>query len=142
MTVDYVDLFHASFACVTKSYHFFEDFHAAFVASSEEVAAKYRGTDAAFDGEMVAMALTHMVAFFGSGKPSEELQRLASVHGKSHRNIEWGLYDNWLEALVATVREHDRKWNGSVEVAWRIVFAPGIAYMKSHYDSGVIPGAI
>ncbi len=133
MKSNHEDLFHASFARVTKADDFFEHFYQHFCSSSEEVTEKFKDTDMATQRAMMAQSLIHMVAFFGSGEPSETLQRLAVVHSKAQKNIEWHFYDDWLEALIATVREHDRKWSGSVEVAWRIVLAPGIAYMKSQY---------
>ncbi len=134
MALNYVDLFHESFARVTKAEDFFKDFYDTFFGSSKEVAAKFEGTDMAVQGQMLALALIHMAAFFSSGEPSATLQRIAERHSKTQRNIEARWYDDWMEALVATVRTHDAKLDEDAELAWRVILAPGIAYMKFYDD--------
>lgn len=131
---DYEGIFNASFRRVTHGDDFFLHFYETFAGRSQEIADKFQGADMAGLGDLVALQLIHMVAFFGRGQASPELQRIAGDHSKAKRNIEPRLYDEWLESLIATAREHDAEWSESVESAWRTVLAPGIAYMKAHYD--------
>ena len=44
------------------------------------------------------------------------------------------LYEAWLDSLIATARESDPDFDDELELAWRVVLAPGIAYMKFRYD--------
>ncbi|HSP56757.1 MAG TPA: hypothetical protein VLO12_00455, partial [Halomonas sp.] len=55
-------------------------------------------------------------------------------HGREHLDIPPHLYDLWLEALIETVRRFDDQYTDEAELAWRLVMAPGIVYMKFHYD--------
>ena len=40
----------------------------------------------------------------------------------------------WLESLIETVQLFDSRFTEEIELAWRVVLAPGIAYMKFKYD--------
>lgn len=134
MAEAYLEIFHESFARVSEAEHFFEDFYKTFLGSSEVIAEKFKNTDIVTQSRMLALSLIHMVAYAISGEPNATLQRLAEIHSKAGQDIEPALYDKWMDALMATVAKHDDQWSEQLEAAWRRVLAPGIAYMKDHYD--------
>ncbi|MDR5866853.1 globin [Halomonas koreensis] len=113
---------------------FFEAFYARFLAASPEVAEKFRHTDMAHQQAMLKKAFYHLLTFYAAGHVDYYLEGVAIRHGRRHLDIRPGLYDLWLEALIATLRDYDPECSEEVELAWRLVMAPGIAYMKFHYD--------
>jgi len=109
---------------------FFEHFYRRFLASSPEVAARFRNTDMASQRRMLKKSFYSLLVFYASGSLDEVLERIASSHGIGGMGIEPALYDLWLECLVRTVADTDPLFSREVELAWRLVMSPGIAYMK------------
>lgn len=135
--IDYLERFDASFARCTarnRGRDFFEMFYQRFMAADEVIAAKFAGTDFDRQREMLRESLAEMRAFYTEHTRTPYLAVLAKVHGRSGRDIAPRLYDLWLDALCATVAELDVDYDPETGIAWRIVLAPGIAYMKAHYD--------
>src|SRR5262249_18015906 len=62
-----------------------------------------------------------------------DLPRIAARHSKKDLDIRPGLYDTWLECLIATVRTQDPQFSAEVETAWRETLAFGITYMRERY---------
>lgn len=131
--VDYIQEFEASFARVTepgRCDHFLDRFYQRFLAADDIVAEKFRGTDLVHQKEMLRESLAEMFDFFLKHSSNPYIITLSRVHGVRGRDIPPRLYDVWLEALVATVLECDPKASDNVVLAWRIVMAPGIEFMK------------
>ena len=83
---------------------------------------------------MLAQSLHEMVDFATSRVASDRLGRVADRHSRRQRDIPPELYEVWLDSLIRTVREMDPLFCEEIELAWRVVLAPGIAYMKFRYD--------
>ena len=135
--VDYIQEFDDSFARVTEPERcdrFLERFYRRFFAADELVAEKFRDTDLARQKEMLRESLAEMADFFLKHKSNPYLITLARIHGVRGREIPVRLFDLWLDTLVATVLECDPKATDSVALAWRIVMAPGIEFMKFYRD--------
>jgi len=113
---------------------FFDRFYELFLASDESIATKFDGVDLDRQKQMLKASLTEMTLFFVDHNITSYMRALATVHSKSGRNIEPQLYDRWLDAVIAAVNELDPYANEHVELAWRLVLAPGIAFMKFQYD--------
>ncbi|MBS9403440.1 globin [Halomonas sp. TRM85114] len=113
---------------------FFAAFYDGFIAASPEVAMKFRHTDMQRQRSMLKKAFYHLLAFYGSSHADYYLHQVALSHGRTHLDIPPRLYDLWLETLIDTVRRFDDRLTDEVELAWRLVMAPGIVYMKFHYD--------
>ena len=131
--VDYIEEFTASFARVTepgRCDRFLDAFYVRFFAADGVVAHKFRETDLAHQKEMLRESLAEMYDFFLKHKSNPYLVTLARIHGVRGHDITARLYDVWLDSLVATVLEVDPRANDSVALAWRIVMAPGIEFMK------------
>jgi hemoglobin-like flavoprotein len=112
---------------------FFADFYRRFVASSEEVAEKFKNTDMAKQRKMLKSSFFHMLSFSVSNDVPEFLAQIAETHRRSNYDIRPALYDLWLECLIATAKQHDSLFSDEVELAWHLVMARGIAYMKFKY---------
>ncbi len=135
---NYQSIFNESFERVlgidSDKDHFFDLFYEIFIDSSEKVAAKFENTDMERQKVVVRSSLYHMMHFYAAKESSEYMDQLAESHGKSAKNIEPELYDLWLEAMIETLKECDPQYGRKVELAWRVVLAPGIAFMRFHYD--------
>lgn len=130
------DTFLASFSRCRESAGFLEDFYQRFVGSSEEIRAKFAGTDMKRQVRMLEDSL-YVVAVAVQGEQGSlargDLPRIAARHSRKDLDIRPGLYDLWLECLIEAVRAHDPQVSTEVETAWRETMAFGIDYMRAGY---------
>lgn len=110
-------------------------FYTHFLASSEDIAARFAATDMSRQKTMLHDSLLLMVEFNRSRRLSPQMSRLAHVHSRQGQDIAAGLYTLWLDALMATVRELDSDFDAQVELSWRLTLAPGITYLIAGYDA-------
>ncbi len=141
---DYLTFFRESydriFANEALRDEFFEAFYEAFALRSDEIAAKFAHTDMQRQKEMLFRSLQHMVDFSVQRQASESLRRTAERHSAAQIDIEPGLYDIWLDCLIESVQLFDPRFSDEIELAWRVVLAPGIVYMKFRYDKPAATG--
>ena len=130
------DSFLASLGRCRATAGFLDAFYQRFVASSDEVRAKFAGTDMLRQVQMLEDTLFVVAnAVQGEeGSPARsDLPRIAERHSRRDLDIRPELYDLFLECLIVTVRTHDPKFTPEVEAAWREVMGFGIDYMRKHY---------
>jgi len=129
-------LFLASFNRCRAAAGFLEDFYRRFIASSEEIRAKFAGTNMKRQVQMLEDSL-YVVAVAIQGEEGSlargDLPRIAARHSRKDLDIRPGLYDLWLECLIEAVRTHDPQFSGEVEAAWRETLAVGVDYMRERY---------
>ena len=113
---------------------FLDAFYDSFTSRSGDIAAKFAHTDMNRQKQMLHQSLQHMLDFSVQRRASEELRRTAERHSASQVDINPDLYDLWLDSLVESASLFDPNFTEEVELAWRVVLAPGIAYMKFKYD--------
>ena len=106
---------------------FFAAFYRRFLASPE-IAGMFEATDMDKQIKMLKKSLFQLVTFYVTAEPSAELQRLAEVH--ANIGIKPEMFDEWLTALLATVREFDAEADEATELAWAWALTPGITYMR------------
>lgn len=135
---DYLTFFEESYRRIMESEserdEFFDAFYETFISRSPDIAAKFAHTDMRRQKEMLYRSLRHMLDFSIERKASEDLRRTAERHSRSQINVEPRLYDIWLESLIETAQLFDARFTEEVELAWRVILAPGIAYMKFKHD--------
>ena len=135
---DYNQLFAESYARVMGQGAYNPDFigrfYDLFVGSSETVADKFANTDMLLQKTMLHDSFTTLLDFNAHRKPTDYMQRLAQVHGRSGNDIPPDLYELWLESLIAVVETFDEEFSRDVELAWRLTLAPGITYLKFAYE--------
>ena len=138
MSLSPKDAFLQSLARCEAEDDFIPRFYKRFMASSEEVAFKFRFTD--FERQQYALLRSlQLCAQATAGDPEglAELTARASTHSRAHLDIKPELYGLWLEAVVSTVRECDPEWTTDVEAAWRTIVGFAIMHMTHSYDPGV-----
>lgn len=114
--------------------HFFQDFYIEFISRSPEINEKFANTDLNKQARMLKKSLTYMVNFFVNKKSSDYLEEIAWLHSFDKHDIRPNLYEEWTESLIKSVADHDPHFDPDIELAWRIVMAPGIEFMKFHYQ--------
>lgn len=117
---------------VPDSYAFFEEFYNNLTTSNPVFAELFQQTDMDRQIKMLMQSITHITSFSATLEATEELIRLARLHGGDKLDLPAEYYDYWLECLLETVREKDSAFDEHVEKAWRLVMTPGIEYMKSY----------
>jgi hemoglobin-like flavoprotein len=122
---------------------FLSRFYDLFMASSDEVRAKFANTD--FDRQKRALrASLHMMALAAEDPakdPQRYLKDLAASHGRHGLDIGARYYDLWLDSLLAAVKEFDPEFGPEVEKAWETVMMVGISYLISRYNDPP-PGSV
>jgi hemoglobin-like flavoprotein len=115
---------------------FLARFYELFMASSEEVRARFANTD--FERQKRALrASLHIMALAAEDPardPHRYLKDLAVSHGRHGLDIGSRFYDLWLDSLLAAVKEFDPEFSPEVARAWEEVMMVGITYLISHYN--------
>ena len=133
---DYLEIFDESLQRVTTSGDaFFDRFYASFLDSSDEIKNKFAKTNFQVQKLLLRQSLSYLLEFSAGFNDIKHLKNLANTHSKSQKDIDPALYEHWLTTLIKTVKEFDPNYNTEVELAWRVILAPGIEYMKHHHDS-------
>lgn len=128
-----VELFNDSLERCTEHPQFLARFYEIFLASSPDVADKFKHTNFNRQRRMLKSSL-YLLIFASEGKPEglSHLDRMAEVHGKGHLDIPEFMYELWMESLLKAVREFDVAFSPRVEQAWRNMLLEGIEHMKNH----------
>ena len=84
--------------------------------------------------KMLKESFYNLMSFSVFKEVPESLARVAATHNQANYDIRPALYDLWLECLISAVKGHDVQFSDEVELAWRLVMAKGIAYMKFKYS--------
>ncbi len=132
------EVFHDSFekAVGSGAYNdaFVRRFYEKLIDRSVVIAALFKNTNMARQKTMLYDSLLLMRDFFRDRAITPQLERLAMVHSRSGVDVHPDLYTDWLDALTETVAEFDPGFSAETELAWRLVLAPGIAFMQFFYD--------
>ena len=121
--------------CLAKP-EFLMYFYELFLDSSDEVRAKFEGTDFARQKQVLrdSFFVLEMLSESTPGSPAwSAVQRLAVTHDRHHRDIRPEHYDLWLDCLLRSVAEHDPEYTEEVGRAWRESLRTGIDYLVSKY---------
>ncbi len=129
MTDQYDDL-QASYGRCLRGNGFIERFYEIFLASHSDIASMFEKTD--FRQQRVALrrgisiAISHAA---GMAMVNRSIDEMARVHAREGRTpVRPSLYANWIDSLVAAVREKDPEATPALLERWRT--AMGIAVEK------------
>lgn len=130
-----LEIFNDSLERCRAKGNFIDRFYERFLASSPQVAEKFKHTDFTRQRRMLQASLyTILLCIRGTG-PNDftPLEHVAYIHSREVNDIKPELYDYWLEALLATVLEFDHRVNDQILNIWKMVLTPAIEYMQSKY---------
>lgn len=137
---DYRQLFQDSYQRVVKdggyNQAFIGRFYELFFAKSPAVAALFQGTNMSVQKTMLHDSLVYMAEFSRNLRSDDQIERIGRRHGRADLDIPLEFYDLWLDSLVEAVAERDPAFDADVALAWRVVLAPGVLYMKQVHERG------
>lgn len=131
---NYKEIFEASLARVgapQMAQEFYATFYAKFMLTHQDVAEMFVNTDMEKQFGVLHSSLHELVKFSLTHERTDYIVKLAHVHGSRGLKIKPQFYDYWLDALIEAVKEMDSDFEPEVETAWRVILAPGIAFMMS-----------
>lgn len=111
---------------------FFQSFYARFMASSDQIRARFDKTDMSAQHHLLRNGILQLI-LHARGMPDGKLRALGESHCRHALNIKPEWYSNWHDALVATVSEFDPEFDANVEHAWRNAIKPGIDLIRGAY---------
>ncbi|TQV86302.1 globin [Exilibacterium tricleocarpae] len=136
--MQFEEIFDASYERVLRveleGRFFFDAFYENFIDSSPEVRDKFKNTDMDRQRKMLKKSFYSLVVFYATNSVDDYLVKVAERHNRENIDIRPGLYDLWIESLIFTVAQYDPDFDETVELAWRLVLATGITYMKFKYN--------
>jgi len=110
---------------------FYKRFYESFIAADPRIAKLFAKTFMNLQREMLKQSMAIMMSFQDVMEPNNELKEIAMMHGKGKLDIPPNFYEIWLDCMIKTVEEFDPGFDDGVEMAWRVIMAPGVAYMQS-----------
>ena len=113
---------------------FLDYFYKEFLNSSDEIAELFSSTNFENQTKMLKKSIAELVRFYSEKTINQHLLAIGSLHSKTKLNIRPEMYDIWLTTLLNAVKKFDPEFHTKTELIWRIILAPGIAYMKFAYD--------
>ena len=111
---------------------FFDTFYQNFLSCSPEIAAKFEKTDMKAQKQLLRAGILNLV-LFARGMSDAKLRALAESHSRENLDIRPQLYDLWIDALIRTIRTHDRELTNEDVLAWQEVLNKGVSVIKSGY---------
>ncbi len=134
MVSDDTDAVLSSYRRCMSSEQFADTFYILFLASSQEVKAKFQFTDFVHQKLALRQSLLTMILFSLNQESNQDpLIQLAIRHDRNHGDIAPHLYSLWLETLCLAVEQHDPEFTPSLEQHWRRAMQPGIDLLISRY---------
>ncbi len=125
-----VELVRKSFARIRHDGGFIDHFYDCFLASSPEVAEKFKRIDMDHQSVMMRASLEILLPDESGELPRQDLIRmLAKLHGPGMAAIPPRLYEHWLDSLILTLEKFDTGFDNDLEQCWRRVLRVGIDTM-------------
>ena len=134
---DYADIFYLSCWRATQrtldGVAFLDAFYKNFLASSPEVAHKFKNTSFDRLTRMLSISIVQVAKYYQTHRPDPLLKVFAAKHGRRDLDIKPELYEHWVDALIRTVETYDPEFDDTTRESWRRVLEPGVEYMRSRY---------
>ena len=113
---------------------FLDRFYELFLASSDEIKAKFVGTQFVQQKIMLKASL-HIMLMLAQGdlKDTQVLQDLSEKHSSRHLNIRPEFYQFWVNSMLQAVKESDPAYSDDIGTAWQNSLEPGVKFMLSKF---------
>ncbi len=123
-----------SFGRAISRKSFMDHFYEIFIKSSPIVARKLAKTDIEKQQELLSQAVNMVILFPQGNKIAHNaITRIRESHNRDGLDIKPEYYRFWVDSLVTALAEHDPKFDGELEQAWRLVAQQAIDYIIEGY---------
>ena len=124
-----LELAQASYARCLEAPEFFRAFYDRFLASDPAIPPYFAQTRFDRQDRLLQHGIALLLIYAKRPNPGL-LERIAERHGAGDLNIPARLFAPFTESFIASVRQFDPAFDGTVEAAWRAALAPGIACVQ------------
>ncbi|GAA5443002.1 hypothetical protein Misp06_01178 [Microbulbifer sp. NBRC 101763] len=126
------DIVFQSYGRCCNNEQFFVDFYDRFMGSSADIRNLFANTDMKAQRHLLRNGIMQLV-LYSRGMSDTKLRALGKSHDRDGYNIRPEWYRLWLDALIATLRQHDNDFSPEVEAAWNRAITPGIDIIRQAY---------
>ena len=132
-TLNFTQLFNESYARIVldpeRAERLVEIFYERFLSRSARIRELFSETDMQQQRQHLRRGLLTVGTFVTTGlRSTREMNRLAGVH--QSLGLTEADYQDWMDALIAALREVDPGMRNEVADAWRVCLAPAITFMQ------------
>jgi len=132
--IDFNEKFNDSYQRVHRDIEgFYNDFYKILLPKSNEIKQLFDQVDTAHQRLILQSGLATLIMFSATKKATDYMFELAKTHS-SKMKLTPAMYDDWMNALVETVKLRDPAFDKQVELGWRAILSPGLECMK-HFDT-------
>ena len=126
--------FDSSLARCLSDQTFLTRFYDLFVASSPDIAEKFRDTDFQRQRRAMGASLYVLVLALERGEAAIiYLNQIARQHSRRDLDVRPEMYDAWRDCLLQSVKEYDPLFSDEIEQAWREAAKFAIDFMRERY---------
>ena len=112
----------------------FARFYEILLASSPEVAERFKSTDFQQQYELLEHSLTMVMLYSQDNVIAKQaIGRIRESHSRNYLNIDPGWYQLWIDSLIKAVSEFDPEFDDALEKQWRSYLAVAIDHIKAGY---------
>jgi len=111
---------------------FFVDFYDRFMNSSDAIRDRFKDTEMKQQRHLLRNGIMQLV-LHARGMPDTKLRALGESHSREGYAIPPQWYELWMDALMATLRQHDDQFDDGLELAWRRAIQPGVDMIRGAY---------
>lgn len=130
MADTYADI-HQSFNRCLRDKDFLNRFYRIFLDSDPRIGRKFENTDWKMQVHLLRHGISASILYAAGGDLGEhELARLHKSHGRKGYKVDSWMYDNWLESLIAAIRETDPQIDDQLEARWRAAMSKAIERIR------------
>ncbi|USD21257.1 globin [Microbulbifer variabilis] len=126
------DIVFQSYGRCCNNEEFFKDFYDRFMGSSADIRNLFANTDMKAQRHLLRNGIMQLV-LYSRGMSDTKLRALGKSHDRTGYNIRPEWYRLWLDALIATLRQHDSAFSPEIEAAWNRAITPGIDIIRQAY---------
>jgi hemoglobin-like flavoprotein len=134
-----VKIVNDSFLRVKDDPAFASDFYLNLFFLKPKIKDYFKNTDFEHQHKALMRGLEFMMGFLdhSDANARQQVVRISQTHSKKNMNIHPHDYYYWLEALILTVKSHDKQWHQDMIYYWREVISFPITFIISQYFTPV-----
>lgn len=133
-TTDNIGLVQNSYGRCLSNGDMLETFYQEFLASSGEVAKRFKHTDFEQQHKLLRHGINLMIMYAAGNIAGQSgLKRIKESHSRARLNIEPRFYSMWKRALLSAIGKHDKKFDRETREAWNDVLNKGIDFVTAGY---------